>query len=61
MQEHRQRVARSAFCPDAGGSSNQIQIKCCRRAAPRPPKGPKLEQVNVSFVARLPLKAALCR
>jgi hypothetical protein len=24
-------------------------------------KGPKLEQVNVSFAARLPLKTAVCR
>jgi hypothetical protein len=48
MQDVRQRVARSSFCPDAKGRSKQIQIKCCLRAAPAGPKGPKLEKVNVS-------------
>src|SRR3984893_11234959 len=33
MQDVRQRVARSSFCPDGTGRSKQIQIKCCRRAA----------------------------
>jgi hypothetical protein len=64
MQDVRQRVARSSFCPDANGRSKQIQIECCLRAAPAGPKGPKLEQVNVSPHAiaaqsgHLPLTAA---
>ena len=33
---HRQRVARSVFCPDGRRPSNQIQIECCTRDAPSP-------------------------
>src|SRR5665213_2432349 len=39
MQDGRQRVAGSEFCPDAEGASNQIQMECCRHAAPKAAKG----------------------
>src|ERR1700753_3430895 len=51
-------VAGSAFCLGARETPGEIQIGCCRRAAPRrlPGRslgraGPKLEQVNVSSIA----------
>src|ERR1700730_9269826 len=40
MQDVGQRVAGPEFCPDAQAPSNQIQIECCRRAAPLRQKVP---------------------
>src|SRR5450631_705949 len=54
MQNAPQRVARSDFCPDSEGGSNQIQIECCSRAAPWPPqKVPKWNKLT--FGRRGPL------
>ena len=60
MQDVRQRVAGSEFCPDAKAASNQIHLKCCRRAAVGRRKGPKVEQVNehAAKPGREPLTAA---
>src|SRR3984893_10505302 len=49
MQDVGQRVAGPEFCPDAQAPSNQIQIECCRRAAPLRQKVPNWNKLTFNL------------
>src|SRR5712672_3817252 len=56
----RQTVSTSCFCLGRQDDSKQIQIKYCRRAAPKWPKGPKPEQLTFHSWPRRHRQAPFC-